>query len=198
MICDDCPLEEQHSRCPKENTWCKYWEDVANGTNIYCPKTNRLPSVFKEELQPIFKRLTNDEPFNQCLMGLTQNQNESINNVLWSICPKTKFCGDKKVLLAAAEAICRFNTGAASRALLLESVRIKPGCKMLNALREEDDTRIYHATQKTNVDTHLKRRKRRADKKSAGCTKPTTYLAGGFGLSKHPEVDVNNDMDIYI
>ena len=117
MISDECPLEEQHSRCPKEkNTWCKYWVDVANGTNIYCAKTNRLPLVFKEELKPMFQRLTNDELLKRCLMGLTQNQNEAINNVLWSICLKTKFCGIKKVLLAAAEAICRFNTGAASRA----------------------------------------------------------------------------------
>ena len=37
------------------------------------------------------------------------------------------------------------------------------------------------------------RRKRRANKKCAGRTKPTTYLAGGFGLSKHPEVDLNNE-----
>ena len=76
---------------------------------------------------------------------------------------------------------------------MLESVGIKPGCKMSNALREEDNIRIYHATQKTNIDTRLKRRKQRADKKSAGRTKPTTYLAGGFGLSKHPEVDLNNE-----
>ena len=63
------------------------------------------------------QRLTDDQLLQRCLMGLTQNQSESINNVLWSICLKTKFCGIKKVLLAAAEAICRFNTGTASRAL---------------------------------------------------------------------------------
>ena len=69
-------------------------------------KTNRLPLVFEEELKTMFQRLTNDELLKRCMMGLTQNQNESINIVLWSICLKTKFCGIKKVLLAAAEAIC--------------------------------------------------------------------------------------------
>ena len=77
---------------------------------------------------------------NVCLMGLTPNQNESINNILWSICPKNKFCGVKKVLLAASEAICRFN----SRALVLESIGIKPGENMIDAIRAEENVRIYH------------------------------------------------------
>ena len=44
---------------------------------------------------------------------ITQNQNESINGVLWSKCPKTKFCGKIKVLLAVSETVMYFNTGAA-------------------------------------------------------------------------------------
>ena len=34
IICEECSLEEQHSKSPKEEgTWWKYWEDVLNGTS---------------------------------------------------------------------------------------------------------------------------------------------------------------------
>ena len=88
MICDnELSTVKQHSRCPKEKyAWCK--DDINNNSSIYCKTKNRLPAVFKEELKPLFTRLTYDELLNRCLMGLAQNQNESINNILWSICPK--------------------------------------------------------------------------------------------------------------
>ena len=57
---------------------CKYWEDINNNSSIYCKTKNWLPAVFNEELKPIFTCLTNDE----LLIGLTQNQNKSINNIL--------------------------------------------------------------------------------------------------------------------
>jgi hypothetical protein len=78
--------------CPKSSdTWCKYWKDQNEKTSLY-NEDNRLPQVFKKELEPIFTRLSNHDLLTRCLKGMTQNQNEAANGVLWSKCPKTRCC----------------------------------------------------------------------------------------------------------
>ena len=76
MIKDESSsLEEQHKLCPKgEDTWCKFWKDRTSYKEDNC-----LPSVFIEELKPIFIRLTNDDLLKRCLQGQTRNRNESVN-----------------------------------------------------------------------------------------------------------------------
>ena len=99
MIWDDeLSLDEQYQNCPQgEESWCTYWTDHYNGTKTYDDAT-RLPSVFLNELKQLFTWWSNDDLSNRCLMGITQNENESIN-VLWCICLKTKFCGLQKVII---------------------------------------------------------------------------------------------------
>ena len=50
------------------------------------------------------------------MQRLTQNQNETI--ILLSKCPKTKFCGKVKVLLAVSGTVSHFNTGSGSKVTL--------------------------------------------------------------------------------
>ena len=94
MIRDESlPLESQHSMCPQnKNTWCKFWKDKQCKTKEYDDK-KRLPSVFQTELQSLFDRLSDNKLLERCLLGLIQNQNESINGMLWAQCPKNVFCG---------------------------------------------------------------------------------------------------------
>jgi len=76
-------LTVQHKYCPKgTESWCKYQKDFALKTKTY-DRSNCLPPVFRKELLPIFKRLSNTDLLSRCLRGLTQNQNESLNNILW-------------------------------------------------------------------------------------------------------------------
>ena len=83
-------MEKQHCACPQTtDTWCKFWHDKIHGSKTY-EGANRLPNVFLKELKPIFTRLSDDALLKRCLRGLTQNQNEGINGVLWANCPKTK------------------------------------------------------------------------------------------------------------
>ena len=128
MICnDDLTLEEQHNLCPKgKDSWCKYWSDNKNYNG-----SNRLPAVFIPELKPIFKDLTKENLLNRCLRGLTQNQNEALNGVLWSKCPKYKFSGKRKVNLAICDTICQFNTGSANKAVILGNFGIDAGTRTL-------------------------------------------------------------------
>ena len=85
-----------------------------------------------DELDPIFTRLSKDDLLNRCLKGITQNQNEAANGILWSKCPKTKFCGVRRVCvpIAACETITLFNTGAASKAVTLDLCGVTPGVSL--------------------------------------------------------------------
>jgi hypothetical protein len=95
MIKSNASLDQQHQYCPKSgDTWCKYWKDKTNDTSTY-NEDNRLPDLFMKELEPIFSRLSKGDLLNRCLKGMTQNQNEAANGMLWSRCPKTKFCGEE-------------------------------------------------------------------------------------------------------
>ena len=92
-------LEDQHCHGPQgPDSWCRFWRDRATNQQTYS-ENGRLPNAFLKDLKPIFERLSHNELLSRCLMGLTQNQNESINGILWSQIPKTMFCGLAKVTI---------------------------------------------------------------------------------------------------
>ena len=76
----------------------------------------------------------------RCLAGLTQNQNEAVNGQLWSRCPKTHFCGKRRVTIAVCETVTVSNTGAGSQAKFLENIGIPLGLNTLRGLRQKDKT----------------------------------------------------------
>ena len=43
----------------------------------------RLSIAFMQELPPISDRISNEDLLKRCLLGLTQNQNESLNGTMW-------------------------------------------------------------------------------------------------------------------
>ena len=176
-------LEEQHDYCPKDG-WCNSWESRDNYDD-----GKRLPAVIYDLLEPIFQRLSKNDLLNRCLRGMTQNQNESINGVLWGRCPKTKFCGRQKVELAVSETVCEFNTGAYSKVFLQIDCGSNVSSNIIASASLQYKLRINKAAVKILDQARLTRRKAKAKKKSKNnkdnCN---SYMAGGFGTSKTPEV----------
>ena len=113
--------------------------------------------------------------------GLTQNQNEALNGVFWSKCPKTRFVGRKRVVLAVCEAINQFNSGAGNKVQILETIGLPISAQAMFGFQKEDELRVKAAARKVSVKSRGMRRKLRAKRKSKGETK-TTYFKGGFGL----------------
>ena len=72
---------------------------------------------------------------------MTQNQNEAVNGQLWSRCPKTHFCGKRRVTIAVCETVTVSATGAGSQAKVVENVGIPLGLNTLRGLRQKDKTR---------------------------------------------------------
>ena len=185
IVNESLPLEKQHQYCPKdENSWCKFWKDKLQETSTY-DDSKRLPEVFMEELDLIFIRLSKDDLLSRCLKGITQHQNEAVNGQLWSKCSKTKFCGARRVRIAACETIAVFNTGAGSKAFTMKLCHVAPGVNTMKALREQDQSTIKSASQKISSKYPKQRRNLRAKKKTKG--DDTAYQAGGFSLSSYPD-----------
>ena len=155
---DDINLSVQHQFCPKDS-WYRYWADNSNYSEASC-----LPPVFDLILNPIFSRLSNEDILGRCLKGLTQNQNKAINEMLWSVCPKTTFCGCSKVLLAVANTVLKFNSGSGNKVTLFNSFGISAGRNMVHQLYQEDCLRIKNEESKVNIVNRIARRKLRAKK----------------------------------
>ena len=143
-------LDKPQKLCPK-NSWCNYWSNRVSYND-----DKRLPSSFLDILKPIIKIMTN-ELLNRCLKGLTQNKNEVINGIQWSKCPKTKFCGGKKVVLAVTDTISYLNTGVASQITLLNSISIESSSNMFSAMRIQDQSCVAVAAKNFRKDQNAKK-----------------------------------------
>jgi len=177
-------LPEQHQYYLKgDASWCKYWSNRESYEG-----SRRLAPVFLEVLKPIFKDLTNENLLGRCMLGLTQNQNEAINSVLWS---KTKFAGKAKVQLAVCDTVCEFNLGNGCKAEVIEELVGEVGVETLSGLQYHDRERILNSQRKVTGTSRKTRRKRRADKKSKGDPVKTTYLTGAFGTGTEPEIEIS-------
>ena len=142
--------------------------------------------MFLDVLKPLFTNLSNPSLLSRCLAGHTQNQNETINGLLWSKCLKNRFCGIEKLRYAVSESACHFNIGSGSRIDLMRNVGVNPSTDMKFAPRKEDQMRIKIAANKISVKASVQRRNLRVKKKSK-TTLPSQYMAGCYGLSSLPE-----------
>ena len=73
--------------CPAgADSWCRFQQDRAKGTSLYKPGPG-LPDEIIRLVKPIYERLSNDALLERCLDGKTQNQNESLNGMIWNRLP---------------------------------------------------------------------------------------------------------------
>lgn len=179
VIEKDVSLDDQHSLCPKDD-WCKYWTNP----NTYS-QSNRLPPVFFDLLKPLFNRLSSDDLLSRCQRGFTQNQNESVNGVLWGECSKRKFCGITKLTLAVSQSVGEFNAGAGTTALLMKKAGIGLASSSMRSFRAKDRKRILFAAKKITLKARTHRQKLRIARKAS--KSKTDYKAGSFDLKQHPE-----------
>lgn len=111
-----------HSFCPHGLTsWCKH--NSAMAKNEPPPKSRyNLPEAVSSALRPIFERLADKKLLQRCMRGQTQNANEALHSVIWSLAPKDKNASLFAVEAAVAEAVIRFNLGTheASSSILKE------------------------------------------------------------------------------
>ncbi|GFY30334.1 uncharacterized protein TNCV_4065841 [Trichonephila clavipes] len=72
--------EPLHSFCPVgPNSWCKYHNQVLEGSVETFRHSNKLPVAVMDAIKPVFNDLSQPKLLQKCLGGKTLNNNESIN-----------------------------------------------------------------------------------------------------------------------
>ncbi|XP_063965894.1 uncharacterized protein LOC135156738 [Lytechinus pictus] len=135
----------RHQYCPKDG-WCEYKK-----TGKQVNKENHLDNVFLKELLPTFTRLSNPDLLERCLPGITQNQNESFNALIWKRCPKHLWRGPRVVRTAVNLAVLAFNCGAENgRNRLFRHLRLPMGARTIHEARKRDYCRLSNAKHKSS------------------------------------------------
>lgn len=94
---------------------------------------------------PIYQDLSNDGLLSCCLGGFTQNNNESLNAIMWSIAPKTSLSGKILVDIAADIAVCKFNDGFTSIMEIMQVLNLSMSYNYYNFYTEADAKRVKAA-----------------------------------------------------
>ncbi|XP_041473006.1 uncharacterized protein LOC121422184 [Lytechinus variegatus] len=151
----------RHQYCP-EDGWCEYKKTGKEKMN-----ENHLDPVFLELLLPTFTRLSDPDLLERCLPGITQNQNESFNALIWKRCPKHLWRGPRVVRTAVNLAILAFNCGAeSSRYRIFKKLNLKMGIHTTICAQIKDKYRIKRARTRAREVSKRRRKALRALRKS--------------------------------
>ena len=106
-------MDKRHQYCPRTaDSWCKYQSDKITGKNTYVERI-AIDKAVSDVKAPIFshKDLGSKALLSKCLHRETQNVNESLNNLIWTWCPKRIYIGNFVVKTALASAAICYNNG---------------------------------------------------------------------------------------
>ncbi|KAG0413301.1 hypothetical protein HPB47_009542 [Ixodes persulcatus] len=141
--------QPNHSLCPKgQDSWCK--QNKAAAKKQPAPKHRyNLPQYVAEALLPVYMRLSDRKLLERCQRGKTQNSNESLHSVIWSLVSKSRHASLYTVEAAVAEAVMRFNVGkeCATEAILRE-LNVNVGSSSLQRCSEKDRRRLAASDKK--------------------------------------------------
>ena len=173
----------QHQDCPEgADSWCKHQRALALHQDMP-PYHTTIPKGFEPYLKDIFKSLCGEELLKKCLIGATQNRNESLNNLIWTRAPKTEFASLAAIEVAVSLAITNFNSGGQVVSSIMKSFGVQDGPLCTAYLASRDVSRLKRAQAKETQVSKKKRKCKRAMEKSVeeACVveEGLTYKAGG-------------------
>ena len=158
--------EQQHEMYPRDpNTWCTFHADVANKTSFYKKSGRLLLKAVKKIIKPIFMNLSDNELLEKCLHGKTQNNNESLNGMIWKKCPIDVYVGKCVLEMGVFSAVICFNEGKKDISDVLYNCCIEPGKFTKVFVTQRDNERMQLMDNKTKECSILSRKKLRNKRK---------------------------------
>ncbi|XP_014478531.1 PREDICTED: uncharacterized protein LOC106746440 [Dinoponera quadriceps] len=153
----------QHHFCPEgPESWCKWQQAKAtNKLKNFRHDYAALPKEVLDVIKPIYENLSNDKLLERCVGGYTQNSNESFNQLIWKIAPKTMNSGAEIVNIAVFLATYMFNNGVTLLLEIMNVLGISVGSGTHLYAAEEDETRIAKAELQAQEQTKEGRIRRR-------------------------------------
>lgn len=144
---DDNP---QHQDCPPgAESWCKYQRALANNQEPL-PHNTRIPSDIIPWVESVFTDLCDDNLLQRCVLGATQNRNESFNAMIWARAPKTTYVQRQVIITAVSQAVLTFNSGDCAMIPVMRGLEIEPGELCRSYLIRRDRQRLYKAEYKAD------------------------------------------------
>ena len=173
----------RHDFCPKgDKSWCGWQRSQVTGEPF--SHKHSLSSAIFDQVKPIYIHLSDRPLLERCKRGATQNANESLNGLIWQMCPKQSFCISITVETAAFLAVITFNDGYSKLEAVLQKMGCSTGTYTGKALAELDRVKAYNKARKSSAAVQQARKRRRAKKKGFSDTarekEGVTYTAGGF------------------
>ncbi|XP_039303732.1 uncharacterized protein LOC120357462 [Solenopsis invicta] len=155
-----------HERCPKGSTsWCAWRKSEAAGTlSTFTHDKAPLNDEVLNVIRPIYEDLSNDTLLERCLGAYTQNNNESLNALIWKIAPKHLHCGTKTVEIATFLAVCLFNEGFNSILKIMNIMGLKIGQNAKTFADNRDNERVKRSEQHTSHEAKKARITKRQEK----------------------------------
>lgn len=145
--------DPQHDFCPDDaDSWCKYQQALATGEGP--PTTHTLiPASYREPVLRIFTDLCDTSLLTRCLLGATQNSNESFNSMIWARCSKMDFSGTSTVQTATSLSVMAFNGGSQSLTQVMDKLGVEAGplCRAYLASRDRGHVRAANYVVAENV-----------------------------------------------
>lgn len=177
----------QHHMCPTgPDSWCRYNKAVHNGDDLHHdPDKILIPPNLAPYVKEEWEKLCHEDLLAKCVLGATQNRNESFNSVVWNRCSKTDFSSHTSVQVALYLAVLTFNKGTVPLLPLLEDLGgIQPSPYCVRTLFSIDAMRLYRSM---HYDTEVQKRKRQSDRELSlrheqqlVREEGVTYEPGGF------------------
>ena len=132
----------QHDSCPPDDSWCTWQKAKTQGKVAEYSHKPALSDDLLNAITPIYEDLTNDTLLQWCIGGFTQNNNESLNAIIWSFAPKRVFSDTKTVKIASSLAASILNEGYESLLKMMHIMNIIIGPNAVALCTEVNDTRI--------------------------------------------------------
>ncbi len=176
--------DPQHDFCPDDpDSWCKYQQALAAGEDPSGTHT-LIPAEYRDPVKKIFDDLCSPSLLSRCLLGATQNRNESFNAMIWSRCSKTDFSGTTTVQIATCLAVMAFNSGCQSLTQVMEEGGVAAGHLCRASLVKQDRACLlaasYVASEKVKQRRKFKRQSKKGAEEAHVEEEGVTHDAGGF------------------
>lgn len=154
----------QHDHCPTGPTsWCKWQKDQVSNTNTFEPK--KVDASVMNQIKPVFEALGDSQILEKVLKGYSQNPNESLNHIVWDICPKEVFSGPETVETACSLAVLLFNSGAETLGQVLQGLHLTVGEHCKAGFKTINQQRLFASAQKASDEEKHNRQIRRTQRK---------------------------------
>ena len=131
---------------PGSSSWCKWQKAAAEGTlDDFVHGNPPLNDKVLEAIKPIYESLSDENLLHRCLGSETQNNNESLNSLIWTFAPKHIHAGKKTIEIANYLAVCIFNEGFLPILKIMSVMGITIGPEAHAFASKRDETRIRHS-----------------------------------------------------